>query len=400
MQTLFKRYHTMTKTIFSLIIYVLAATTAMADGPWRKRPLTFVAPDSVVTWDYSGSSFSIRALSRDSTLRTPRFAVTEALKEKRDNLERMGREMAANLNIVGGGEDARKTPQGIPAMMNMSTNAYIFLLTGRADYMDLVERSFYNALLQTSECTWLPFRQPDRHGSFEALLAVGGMLYATEGNDLYVNLYTNATANVTLEGTSFVVDQITDMPATGRVRLRFTKLHHPTRFRLHLRMPDWLVHRKPAGTPYTYAETATALPKIYVSGFEAEGATMDADGYVVIDRTWQRLDEVYFEFPLTPQLLRASDTEGRAVQRGKVAIQCGPLVYAVEGETEGFYFSANDMPTATGEITTGGLPVLNVPLYRSEGTPADAAAPRSVRRATPFCENTDSVGTLWIGEAR
>ncbi len=390
----------MTKSVFLLLIYIMAAGTALAAGPWRKKPLTFVAADSVATWDYSGSSFAARALVRDSTIRTPRFVVTDELKAKRDNLQQMGQSIAANLNVVGGGEDARKAPQGIPGMMNMSTNAYLFLLTGRAAHMDMVERSFYNALLQTSECTWLPFRQPDRHGSFEALLAVGGMLYATEGNDLYVNLYTNATANVTLGGTSFVVDQITDMPATGRVRLRFTKLHRPTRFRLHLRMPDWLVHRKPLGAPYAYADTAKALPRIYVSGFEAEGLTMDADGYVVIDRTWQRLDEVYFDFPLTPQLLRVSDTEGRTLQRGNVAIQCGPLVYAVEGSTEGYYLSANDMPTTTDNLTKGGLPVLDVPLYRSEGTPADAAAPRTVRRATPFCENTDSVGTLWIGEVR
>ncbi len=390
----------MSRTLLSFLLFLTATCAALAAGPWRKKPLTFVSPDSVVTWDYSGSSFATRALSRDSTLRTPRFVLTDAVKAKREELKTMGQQMAANLNIVGGGDDERTKPQGIPAMMNMSTNAYLFLLTGRAEYMDLVERSFYNALLQTSECTWLPFRQPDRHGSFEALLAVGGTLYATEGNDLYVNLYTNCTANVSLADASFVVDQITDMPATGNVRLRFTKLHRPTPFRLHLRMPDWLVHRKPADTPYSYVDTTTALPKIYVSGFEAEGLTMDRDGYVVIDRTWQRLDEVYFEFPLTPQLLRASDAEGTSLQHGKVAVQCGPLVYAVEGNTKGFYFSSNDMPVATGDITEGGLPIVNVPLYRSEGTPADAAAPRTLRRATPFCENTDSVGTVWICEPK
>ena len=390
----------MNKPILLLLLFFCFTLSLTAAGPWRKRPLTFVAPDSVVTWDYSGSSFASRALSRDSTLRTPRFVVTKQIEAKRENLAAVARQIAANLNVVGGGENERTEPQGIPAMMNMSTNAYLFLLTGKAVHMDMVERSFYNALLQTSECTSLPFRQPDRHGSFEALLAVGGLLYATEGEDLYVNLYTNATAHVTLGSTSFVVDQITDMPASGRVRLRFTKLHHPTRFRLHLRMPDWLVHRKPEGTLYAYTDTATALPHIFVSGFEAEGLTMDEDGYVVIDRTWQKLDEVYFDLPLTPQLLRRSNAEGTAMARGKVAFQCGPLVYAVEGQTDGFYFSANDQPTQTGTITEGGLPVMQVPLYDGASTPADGAAQRRVFRATPFCENTDSVGCVWLTECR
>lgn len=389
-----------TRIILPLFIYIALPTTLLAGTPWLKTPLTYVDADSVLTWSYTGQNFRSMVQSRDSSVQTPRFKVNSELIQKREALQNMCADITAHLNIVGGGDDERTAYQGLPAMMNMSVHAYMFLLTGRAAHADLIERSLFNGTLQTAGCSALPFKQRDRHGAFESLMAVNGLMYATAKEDLYVNLYTNSTSRISLNGTSFTFDQITDMPANGTVKMRISRLNHPVYFRLHLRMPDWVTGQMPEGFPFAYSRKEGKLPTIFVSGHEMDEVKTDESGYVVIDRTWQSLDEVYFVFPLQPSFIRHATASQEKTERGQVAIQVGPLVMAMNQSTEGYYFSTTVPMELTMDSSRSGLPTLHCPMYRSEGTPADTQAEEQPFSATPYCEHTESVGAVWLKECK
>lgn len=390
----------MTRFILSILLYIAIPAAMPAGTPWLKKPLTYVDPDSVLTWSYTGQDFRSMVQSRDSSVLTPRFKVNEEIIRKRETLQAMCKDITAHLNIVGGGDDERTAYQGFPAMMNMSAHAYLFLLTGHSAHADLIERSLFNATLQTAGRSSLPFKQRDRHASFESLMAVNGLMYATANEDLYVNLYSNSTSRISLNGTTFTFDQITDMPAEGTVKMRISRLDHPIHFRLHLRMPDWLTGLMPQGFPFTYSKQNGKLPAVFVSGHELDNVHTDESGYVVIDRTWQTLDEVYFVFPLQPSFVRHINASTLKEERGQVAIQIGPLVMGTDQSTHGQYFST----VAPMEVHIGssrsGLPTLSSTMYKDTVTPADAQAEATPFSASPFCEQTENVGDLWLRECK
>ena len=388
----------MTRLILFILSYVALPAAIQAGTPWLKTPLTYVDPDSVLTWSYTGQDFHGMVQSRDSSVLTPRFKVTEDIIRKRETLQAMCKDITAHLNIVGGGDDERTTYQGFPAMMNMSAHAYLFLLTGQSSHADLIERSLFNATLQTAGRSSLPFKQRDRHSSFESLMAVNGLMYATAKEDLYVNLYSNSTSRINLNGASFTFDQITDMPANGTVKMRISRLNHPVHFRLHLRMPDWLTGQMPQGFPFVYSKQSGKLPTIFVSGHELDEVKTDESGYVVIDRTWQSLDEVYFIFPLQPSFVRHINASTHKEERGQVAIQVGPLVMATDHTSAGHYFSTTSPTETSMDSSRSGLPTLHGTMYKEAGTPADAQAESVSFSASPFCEQTESVGDIWLKE--
>jgi DUF1680 family protein len=78
---------------------------------------------------------------------------------------------------------------------------------------------------------------------------------------------------------------------------------------------------------YRYAPPAAPSYAVLVNG-EAV-ATDLARGYVVLRRTWRDGDVVALELPMLARRVLAH--EGVAEDRGKVALERGPLVYCAEG---------------------------------------------------------------------
>ena len=70
------------------------------------------------------------------------------------------------------------------------------------------------------------------------LPSIPGMGYATQGDDLYVNLFVNGQARVKLEHSEVQLVQQTDYPWDGNIRIRV----NPARshlFTLKVRVPGW-----------------------------------------------------------------------------------------------------------------------------------------------------------------
>lgn len=365
---------------------------------WLDRPLRYMPADSVMTWTYGGADFRQLAATAEPDTRMVTFGISPGVWQMRDTLAAQWCEMAAQLNVAGGGDDELRASQGIPAAVSTSLAACLYLMTADAAYFDFMERAIFNATLHTLTDSTLAIGCPDRRAAAEVLMAAPALMYAATPNrsDLYVNLYTNATAVMSAGGQTFTFDQITNMPDEGEVKFRFTQLKDSLPLRVHLRMPGWAVRRpSPKGTPYIYIGNAPATPKIFVNGHELDDVKPDASGYVTIDREWRSQDEIFISFDLSPQFLRRTDAGGKAL-RGQLALQCGPLLYAVTTAHEGCYFSANSLPEVLMGGSAGGSNALRGTAYRYVGTPQDAEAPRVPFTAMPYREVQQ--GSVWLTE--
>lgn len=369
--------------IILTLLFICPSLSAWAGGPWLKRPLRFIEPDSVVTWGYDGRDFRRLALQADSTARGERIPLTRPDFDARKRSYTAWKAAQPELNLAGGEGHPLYDPQGLSAAKWTVRAAQLFLMQGDACYADFFERVLYNAALHTATDTTLRRGTIDKFQAACLLLSAPGMMYATSSEaDLYVNLYTNSTAAFQLPSVGHVtLDQVTDMPISGAVKIRFTQLKGSHRFSLHLRVPDWTGVRSTGNYVYVPSDSSCIVPSIFVNGHEVEPLCVDEKGYVVIEREWKSLDEVYVDFPL--RLQRALLATHRDALRGapiaaeEAAFQWGPLVYFIPSvEARGCYVTTHSpLSLETNSDSLTGYPILRGTMYRSDGAVQDAEAP-------------------------
>jgi uncharacterized protein len=216
------------------------------------------------------------------------------------------------------------------AVANVMWNFRLLMMTGDARYADVLERTLYNGanvgmslggnlycyrnpLASTGEKLRNPWYDttccpPNLERLFESL---PGYLYAVSRDGVYVNLFHNSDFDWQLEdGTPIKVSQTTDYPWTGSIHFKVTPAH-PADFTFYIRWPAW----------------ASSM-SLEVNGSSVPSGAGKAGTFVAISRTWQPGDSVAVSFPMpivpTVANPRVADDYGR------VAIQRGPLVYALE----------------------------------------------------------------------
>ena len=137
--------------------------------------------------------------------------------------------------------------------------------------------------------------------------------YAFSGkNILWVNLY----GNNTLTTKDLVVEQQTDYPWDGKVRLTFKKVKELSTVMLHI--PDWCDKWS-----------------IAVNG-EDLGA-----GPGIINRKFKKGDVIDINFEMRPRLIEANPLVEEA--KNQVAVKRGPIVYCLEGQDIGGGHRINDI---------------------------------------------------------
>jgi DUF1680 family protein len=231
-------------------------------------------------------------------------------------------------------------------------NQRMFLLHGDAKYADVLERILYNGVLPGVSLTGDTFFYPNplacdmqykfNHGALERspwfdcsccpsnivrfLPSVPGYAYAVRGDDVYVNLYLASTAKLQLAGRQVTAAQTTNYPWDGHVRLEIGG-QQPGQFALRLRIPGWVRGTPLPSTLYRYLDAAPAQWEVRVNGAPCD--MREEAGYAVIDRTWNAGDVV--ELELAMPVRRVLADERVTYDRGRAAIERGPLVYCVEG---------------------------------------------------------------------
>ena len=233
---------------------------------------------------------------------------------------------------------------------NVYTNYRMFLLHGDAKYYDVLERSLYNALIAGISLDGGAFFYPnplESDGNYERqpwfgcaccpsnvcrfIPSLPGYIYAAEGKNLYVNLYASNTMTHKLEGREVSIAQKTSYPWSGDVEIDVLK-NTAGEFTIKLRIPGWLRGEVIPGDLYTFADKLTTGYKVYVNGEETQSAL--EDGYLSISRKWKKGDRIDLLMDMQPRLVRAD--EKVEADRGRLAVQRGPLVYCAEWPDNGF----------------------------------------------------------------
>jgi DUF1680 family protein len=220
---------------------------------------------------------------------------------------------------------------------NVLWNWRMFLASGEARYIDVLELALYNSVLSgvslngtdyfytnplrqmhnpPVELRWSRARVPFVT-SFccppnvaRTIAAVGGYAYGKSDSTVWVNLYGSSTLDTTLaDGGRVRLHQTTNYPWDGDVR--FTVLESPSApVRLKLRIPGW-------------AKSAT----LSVDGKPIDTA-LTPGAYAMLERTWRAGTMIELNLAMPAQLIESHPLVEET--RNHLAVKRGPIVYCLE----------------------------------------------------------------------
>ncbi|HEU5397274.1 MAG TPA: beta-L-arabinofuranosidase domain-containing protein, partial [Verrucomicrobiae bacterium] len=220
---------------------------------------------------------------------------------------------------------------------NVLWNWRMFLATGQAKYMDVVELALYNSVLSggaldgtnffytnplrvtdpmPTQLRWSRVRVPFV-GSFccppnlvRTIAESADYAYGKSADAVWINLYGSSRLETQLSnGEKVVLAQETEYPWNGRVRVKILDCGKGE-FALKLRIPGW-------------AENAS----LRLNDAPAENS-LTPESYVEIRRAWRPGDFVDLDLPMPVRLMEANPLVEEDLNQ--VAIQRGPVVYCLE----------------------------------------------------------------------
>jgi hypothetical protein len=226
----------------------------------------------------------------------------------------------------------------------MMWNYRMYQLFADAKYLDVFERTLYNAFLSGVGMDGTSFFYPNPLQSFGTqarsswftcaccppnvarfIASLPSKLYATSGNDLYVNLFAGSEASVLIGKKTINVKQETGYPWEGAVRITLQPDSPGTLVTLRLRIPGWSLDKPLEGDLYRFHEKGSS-PVVMLNG-TALPLTMER-GFAVISRRWSSGDVIELQLPMVVHRIEAN--ERVEADRGRIALQRGPIVYCVE----------------------------------------------------------------------
>lgn len=229
------------------------------------------------------------------------------------------------------------------AIGNVYVNYRLFLLHGDAKYFDVLERTLYNGLISGVSLDGGSFFYPNPLASTGGysrkpwfgcaccpsnicrfIPSLPGYVYAVKDDQVYVNLFLSNRAELKVGRRKLVLEQETGYPWNGDIRIRVAQGNLP--FTMHLRIPGWVRGSVLPSDLYRYADGQELGYTVTVNGEPVAGELQK--GYLLIDRKWKKGDVVEVHFDMKPRVVKAN---GKVeADRGRVAVERGPLVYCAE----------------------------------------------------------------------
>ena len=230
------------------------------------------------------------------------------------------------------------------AIGNVYVNYRLFLLHGESKYYDVLERSLYNGLISGVSLDGGGFFYPnplESRGQHQRqpwfgcaccpsnicrfIPSLPGYVYAVKDKDVYVNLFMSNEANLEVGKKSVVLEQQTRYPWDGDVAVSVKK-NKAGEFAMKIRIPGWVRGQVVPSDLYRYSDGKRLGYSVKVNGQPVESELQD--GYFTIERRWKKGDKVEVHFDMEPRVVKAHAKV--EADRGRVAVERGPLVYCAE----------------------------------------------------------------------
>ncbi|MEQ2010234.1 MAG: glycoside hydrolase family 127 protein [Limisphaerales bacterium] len=234
---------------------------------------------------------------------------------------------------------------------NVLWNWRMFLVTGEARFVDVLEQTLYNSVLsgvaldgtnyfytnplRVTEPMPVALRWSRSRAPFvssfccppnvvRTVAEVNGYAYAKSPGALWVNLYgAGEWRTEVAPGVPVKLAQDTAYPWNGRVRLAVSP-GKPEEFALKLRVPGWAKNAmiRVNGAQVSNLRDAPAGDR---AGWTP---ALQPSTYFTLHRTWQPGDVVELDFPMSAVLVEANPLVEETLNQ--VAVKRGPVVYCVE----------------------------------------------------------------------
>lgn len=236
------------------------------------------------------------------------------------------------------------------AIGNVYVNYRLFLLHGDAKYYDVLERTLYNGLISGVSLDGGGFFYPNPLESMgqhqrqpwfgcaccpsnicRFIPSLPGYVYAVKDNQVYVNLFMGNEAELKVGGKKVILHQETRYPWDGHVTLTVDKNAAGT-FAMKIRIPGWVRNQVVPSDLYTYSDGKRPGYSVKVNG-EAVTSALE-QGYFTIERKWKKGDRVELQLDMEVRTVKAN---GKVeADRGRMAVERGPIVYCAEWPDNSF----------------------------------------------------------------
>ncbi len=231
-------------------------------------------------------------------------------------------------------------------------NHRLFLLHGHARYIDVLERTLFNGFLSGISLSGDKFFYPNplesdgefkfnqgeatRKEWFDCACCPGnivrflpsfpGYVYAHTDDSVYVNLFVGNKGMINLGKNKVRIIQETHYPWEGHIKITLEP-DKSREFTVFIRIPGWARNESVPSDLYSFTESTEKQPVLKVNG-ETRDIILH-DGYSGVRRTWKKGDVIELDLPMPVRKIKGH--EKVEADRGKIALQRGPLVFCFEG---------------------------------------------------------------------
>jgi len=170
-------------------------------------------------------------------------------------------------------------------------NHRLFLLNGDSKYYDIIERTLYNGLISgiSLDGKYFFYTNPtesDGESNFNEgscsrepwfdcsccptnlirfIPSIPELVYATNNNNLYLNLFISNQADIGLDENEIEIVQRTDYPWSGKVDI-YVNPEKETQFNLMIRVPGWARNKAVPGDLYSYENDKASRIILFING--------------------------------------------------------------------------------------------------------------------------------------
>jgi DUF1680 family protein len=241
------------------------------------------------------------------------------------------------------------------AIANVYWNQRMFLLHGDSKYIDVLEKSLYNGLISGIGLDGKSFfytnameirndfkvikgggtPEATRSGWFECsccptnlvrlIPSIPGYMYAQKENNIYVNLFINSTAKLTVDNNPVEIVQQNNYPWSGDLTFKINPKTSAV-FNILLRIPGWAQNQAIPSTLYQFEDGSQKNIVVKVNGVAIK-QTMQ-NGYCVINKKWKKGDMITVDLPMNVKKVFCNNNVKENI--GKSALQRGPIMYCAE----------------------------------------------------------------------
>ncbi len=224
-------------------------------------------------------------------------------------------------------------------------NQRMNMLTGESKYIDVLERSLYNAALDGLSLSGdrffygNPLASSGQHNRREwygtaccpsniarLISSLGNYVYSYADNEVWVNLYIGTDVRIPIKNQTLGLSLQTGYPWKGNTTLSVTESGRDA-IQLKLRIPGWLTKPVPGDLYHFTDGLAAKKMELKINGKTI--SYKEENGYAVIDGKWKKGDIIEINTPL--EVRRIGSHASLKQNEDRVALQYGPMVYCVEG---------------------------------------------------------------------